>query len=84
MMFEKINIKNIHIEIKEGRLSFKCSINDEKQLNIVAGKIAREVASQIGDWSLSGRVLTLLLAENASKKDINFGYIQKAFEIMIA
>lgn len=83
--FKKIDAADIEVLLSGGSLTFSYSFNpnQEKELNLAAGRIHRKTTSGAGAWKLEGYTLstTYTLAKLEDNK-FTFGDIAAYFEEM--
>lgn len=81
-LFKKINVKDINLTANNSNIIFSYILNEkqEKELNIAAGKIHRNITQQ--DWKVEGTRITLTISKEQIK-NVAFGEIKDLFEEMV-
>lgn len=78
----KIDIKQLTLTLNSDKatFSYKLAENQEKERQIVAGKILLKIAKQ--DWKVEGSTVTLTL-QKEEIKNVALGEIKNLFEEMV-
>lgn len=81
-MFNKIDQKEIKIIANSSNIIFSYILDEkqEKELNIAAGKIHRNIVKQA--WKVEGIRITLTIPKEEIK-NVSFGEIAELFEEMV-